>query len=343
MRPILSPASRRLWRDPATLQLGRAGPGSCVLTGLDPTTRAVLALLDGTRDTAQVERQAAELGCHPARTTALLALLRSAGLLHDATERWPPALAVDERERLAPDVASLGLTTGGAGLPVLRRRQQAQVVVLGAGRVGAPLAGLLAAGGVGAVDVVDDGTARAADLAVGGLRPADLGRRRGEAARDRLRELAPSTRSGPVPRPDLAVLAPRGPVDDADAAALVRAGVPHLLAEVRDAVGVVGPLVLPGSSACLRCQDLSRTDDDPGWPAVAVQLSAAPRRSPAPCDAVLAAAVAAQAALQVLAHLDGAAPASLGGSLELELPDWRWRRRSWAPHPACSCRWPEAG
>ena len=48
--------------------------------------------------------------------------------------------------------------------------------------------------------------------------------------------------------------------------------------------------------------------------------------------------VAAQAALQVLLLIDGTAhPVSIGGTLELALPDWRWRRRSWPLHPACGC------
>jgi hypothetical protein len=25
------------------------------------------------------------------------------------------------------------------------------------------------------------------------------------------------------------------------------------------------------------------------------------------------------------------------GTLELVLPDWQWRRRTWLPHPACRC------
>ena len=341
MRPVLSPASRRLWRDPQTLQLGRAGDRAVVLAGLDPAARAVLGLLDGTRDLGGVEQAAVAAGCTAERARELLGLLQQAGLILDAAERWPARLAVDERDRLSADVASLSLLHGGAGLSALHRRDARSVAVLGGGRVGGPLAALLAAAGVGSVDVVDDGRASAADAAVGGLRPGDVGRRRGEAARERMLEVAPTTRSGPLRHPDVVVLAPTAGLEDG-VEALLRSGTPHLLAEVRDTVGVVGPLVLPGRSACLRCLDLTRTDRDPDWPALAVQL-ASPSRWSAPCDAVLAAAVSAQAALQVLTLLDGGVPAAVDGSLELALPDWRWRRRSWPVHPACACRWQEAG
>ena len=341
MRPVLSSARRAMWRDEQTLQLGEAEGRAVVLAGLHPRDRAVLALLDGTRDLAGVLRDAVRAGCDADRAGELVALLQRAGALVDARDRWPPRMTVAERDRLAGDVASLGLLHDGAGLTVLRRRDEAAVVVVGAARIGAPLAGLLACAGVGTVDVVDDGVARPQDTGVGGLQPEDVGRRRADAARERLRALAPSTSSGPVARPSLVVLtAPQR--DDRTGRALLDSGVPHLRVAVHEAVGVVGPLVLPGTSACLHCLDLERSDRDPDWPALLAQQVVAPQSAGA-CDGTLVAAVAAQAALQVLALLDGSTPAAVGGSLELALPDWRWRRRTWERHPACSCRWPAAG
>lgn len=342
MRPVLTPAARRLWRDRETLQLGRSPGRSAVLAGLDPVTRSALALLDGTRDRNQVVAQAAAVGCPAERTDLLLELLSSAGLLEDAGAELGPLAALDrpERERLAADVASLALVRGDGGLPAARHRAEARVLVLGAGRVGAPLAGLLATAGIGSVDVLDDVTAGAQDTGIGGLELQDVGRSRGEAARERLREAAPSAAGGPIPRADLVVLAPSRPEQLEDARSAVDPQTPHLLAEVRETVGVVGPLVLPGRTACLRCLDLTRTDLDPDWPSLAAQL-AMPSRARVACDGPLAVAVAAQAAFQVLALVDGTTdPAALGGTLELALPDWRWRRRSWPLHPECGCALP---
>jgi hypothetical protein len=137
-------------------------------------------------------------------------------------------------------------------------------------------------------------------------------------------------------RPDLAVLTgrqlPELPED------LMRDRVPHLVASASEAIGVVGPLVMPGRSACLRCLDLARTDRDPAWPLILAQL-AGRRPDPLACDAPLAAAVAAQAAAQALAFIDRPAEAGavLNGTLELVLPSWQWRRRSWQPHRDCNC------
>ncbi|MCU1672062.1 MAG: UBA/THIF-type binding protein [Frankiales bacterium] len=336
MRPVLPPVLRRLWRDRETLQLGRTPATAVVLAGLGSVLRSLLALLDGSRDRAGIVRDA---DCPPETTAAVLALLEGAGLVSDAAA--PPPLAdLDraERDRLAPDLVSLQLVRGDPA-PITRRRQEARVVVLGAGRVGVPVAALLAVAGVGAVDVVDDGVARAEDCGVGGLALDMVGRCRGDAARALLTALAPSVRTAPVVLPDLVVLAPPAgtPLPDDPLPS------PHLVADVREGVGVVGPLVRPGISACLHCQDLTRTDRDPGWPAVAAQL-AVPAPAVAPCDGPLALAVAAQAAQQALAHLDGfALPATVGGTLELALPDWRWRRRSWQLHPACACAWRDTG
>ena len=117
--------------------------------------------------------------------------------------------------------------------------------------------------------------------------------------------------------------------------------VPHLAVSASEAIGVVGPLVLPGRSACLRCLDLTRAERDPAWPLILAQLSAQAGADPPGCDTVLATMVAAQAVAQTLAFIDqdGQAPAVINGTLELVLPGWQWRRRTWPPHPQCGCRY----
>ena len=151
--------------------------------------------------------------------------------------------------------------------------------------------------------------------------------------------------------PDLAVLAgPGAPgawgagADPVTLAELMRLRVPHLAAGADEAIGVVGPLVVPGRSACLRCVDLSKAARDPAWPVILAQAGGAadggtrPAVAPQACGTVLAAATAALAAAQALAFIDRAVPlVTAGGTLEVVLPDWQWRRRSWPPHAACTC------
>jgi hypothetical protein len=143
-------------------------------------------------------------------------------------------------------------------------------------------------------------------------------------------------RTGP-PQPDLAVLVGRHPLELRES--LMREQIPHLAAAADEAIGIVGPLVVPGRTACLRCMDLTRADRDPAWPLILAQLLG---RQPdlLACDAPLAAAVAAHAAAQALAFIDRPAEAGAvaNGTLELVLPSWQWRRRTWPPHPSCDCR-----
>jgi bacteriocin biosynthesis cyclodehydratase domain-containing protein len=335
VRPVLAPAVRHLWRDPSTLQLGTSPTRSVMVEGLDEGRRRLLPLLDGRRTREEVVMEARAAGCDDPDAT--LRTLEEAGVLLDADALLVPALDRADRDRLGPDLGALTLARGPRAADHLLARRGRRVVVHGAGRVGGPLAALLAEAGVGTVDVRDDEPARPADSAVGGVRPQDAGSRRGEAVARRLRS------AGSSHRPDLVVLADdpttagstTGDTTTDTARVLERDGIPHLVVRVDGTVGLVGPLVLPGRTGCLRCLDLVRTAIDPAWPLLAAQRPVT--RNPEACDGVLAVAVAAQAALQVLELLDGDVPASAGGTLELEIPGWRWSRRTWPPHPACGC------
>ncbi len=351
MRPYLHPGLTRLWRNPGSVQLGLSPGRAVVLEGLDADTKRLLDHLDGTRPLSRLRALTESAG-------ALLDQLAARGLLADAdadadADAGLASLPPLDRERLAPDLASLALhhaVPGEAHRTLARRRRQV-VQVFGVGRVGAQVAGLLAAAGVGRVEPHDRGVARPVDLAPGGLRADTLGHPR-EAGVERLVRAVRqgrSPRSRPrapaaddEPPPSFAVLAPAGlPLaDHTFTRALERSGVPHLLTGVQETTGLVGPLVLPGVTSCLMCRELARADRDPSWPALAGQLAVQQvDGSLLACDVTLAAAVATTAARQVLAVLDGGdPPAAAGGSLELEATDWRWRRRSWPTHPACDCR-----
>lgn len=326
MRPVLAPAARRVWRGSSTLQLCVAPHRGVLVEGLDETTRRVLPLLDGVRTREQVVAAARAAGC--ADPEPVLQALADTGLLLDGDALQVPSPDREERHRLGPDLAALTLHHGSAAAGALRARREARVVVHGAGRVGGPLAALLAEAGVGTVDVRDPGETRWEDTAVGGLRAHDVGRPRAEALTPRLRS------GGATGLPALVVLTED--VGEQLARVLLRDGVPHLIARADALVGTVGPLVVPHRSPCLRCLELVRGAIDPDWPHLRASEESGPRVAEAR-HGVLAAAVSAQAALQTLELLEGGTPASVGGTLELTVPGWRWRRRSWPAHPSCGC------
>lgn len=335
MRPVLKPSLRRLWRGPSTVQIGLDPDRAVVLSGCGADIARVLDALDGSHepDPAGSDRES------PRRF--VVDLLHRARLIDDANVSSSPIPGLDpvHRERLAPDLASLSLVTGAAdgGIGLLRRRREAVISVYGAGRVGAAVASLLAAAGVGTVNVVDARTCRPGDCAPASLPLRHLGRRRDHAVSEVIRGYAARTDRPETP-PLAVVLTGAASTDPRIRGTLARGRIPHVVATVRETTGVVGAFVLPGQSACLRCLDLHRADRDPGWPLVAAQLAAGGRSRVEACDTVLATSVACWASREVLTFLDGTArPATLNGSLELSLADWRWRRRSWTPHPSCGC------
>jgi bacteriocin biosynthesis cyclodehydratase domain-containing protein len=328
VRPALKPGLTPVWRDRDTLQIGIDARRAVALTGMAGTAW-VISLLDGSRDRAQVIQAAAHRGIPAETAERVLVLLASAGVLDDFPAATLRVLSQPLRTRLAAELATVSLARGDGdgGARTLARRLAAQVRIHGSGRLGAGIACLLTASGVCVTHA--DHTDEPAGSPSAGSATESPGTAPGATA--------PGGAASPrPPRPDLAVLTGRHvPELQAD---LMRDQVPHLVASASEAIGIVGPLVKPGRTACLRCLDLLRTDHDPAWPLIMAQLAGRPT-SPLACDAPLAAAVAAQAASQALAFIDRAssAVAVANGTLELVLPGWQWRRRTWPPHPECSC------
>ena len=343
MRPALKAGLLPLWRDRDTLQLGVDPRRAVALGGLGKAA-AVISLLDGSRDRAALLAAAQGYGIPAETTDRVLGLLAAAGVLDDFPAALHASLPDEVRARLAPELAtaSLAYADGDGGARTLARRRAAFVRVHGAGRTGACAASFLAASGVGHVACADPEPAEPADLAPAGLIRADLGQPRQDGAARAIERSAPEVRTrddGAVP--DLVILTGLTLPDLIDG--LMRDRVPHLAVRTGEAIGVVGPLVQPARSACLRCIDLRKAEGDPQWPKVLAQATFA-RARPQACDTVLAAMTATLACAQALALIDraGPGPVTVNGTLEVVLPDWRWRRRTWLPHPACTCGAPTA-
>lgn len=258
----------------------------------------VVGLLDGSRDRAQVIAAAAEQGVAKSATERILTLLAAGGVLDDFPVNTLRALPSVSRGRLASTLATASLAYRDSDGGAKSLARRRGVAVWICGE---RLVGLWVA----------------RLLAASGVTEVKLGQ-------------------GQVKRPDFAVLVGRQPPELV--ATLARDRIPHLSVLASEAIGVVGPLVIPGRTSCLHCLDHVRASYDPAWPLILAQVMSR-RPNPAACDAVLAASVAAQTAAQALAAIDRApvASAAVNGTLELVLPDWRWRRRTWRPHPACPC------
>lgn len=323
--PALLPGLTVLERGAREIQIGLDPRHGVIVENLPPNLVARLRSLDGSK---HVERLLLAESEHRDQLRTLLRQLTALGLVTDAGE---------------PDSPS---SRGEAGLWSLRarhhqaalaeRRRAAAITVHGDGRLAVAVAVLLANAGVGHVELELPGTVSEHDLGTG-FAEADLGRLRRQALGDLLRRVDPGVR---VTRlhdryPELVLLTDAVVPAPEVVAELMAEGVPHMLVRVRDGTGIVGPLVVPGRSSCLRCADLHRTDLDPCWPRVAGQLTGRHQRP----DLGAIQSCASLAVAQAMRLLSPAAPAppAWNATLEIDAFDGRIRHRGWPPHPRCGC------
>ncbi|MDR2974154.1 MAG: hypothetical protein LBV00_05500 [Propionibacteriaceae bacterium] len=112
---------------------------------------------------------------------------------------------------------------------------------------------------------------------------------------------------------------------------LMARGLPHLVIRVSDELARIGPLVAPGTTSCLTCEDLARRDLDPTWPLQVFQLSQITTRP----SALLRAWTAATAVGQVLAWARGETPDTINTVIEWSCENGRVTYRPAPIHPAC--------
>ncbi len=252
-------------------------------------------------------------------------------------ERPIPERSISERSVPARPVASGRPVRRVPPAEAIRRRAAASVQVTGASRLVVPIASTLARAGVGHVDPAVSGRVGIHDDAIGGLTPADTDRPRGTAASEAVLRAAPftDTRALRVGGASFVVQVGQGVPAELAAFAYARKSLAHLLIEERDDIVLIGPLVPPSGSPCLRCLDLHRRDRDPAWPTLVAQLATSIDSAPTISTATTLIAVGVAVA-QVLAYLDGDDAPTIGASIEVGSPS-TLRRRSWGPHPRCDC------
>ncbi|HEX2903287.1 MAG TPA: hypothetical protein VHO01_07495 [Jatrophihabitans sp.] len=330
--PRLHAATVVLWRAPDTVQL-ELGTRRVLLRNVDQSQLA--PLLAPAPSAAARPVEATERRRVPG---ALIRALQHRGFL---TRRPPAPGAMDSAAPafLTPELTALAGRFGDDAAALLARRRQLAVAVHGTTRISTTIAASLAAAGIGQVHLVGGSEASAADSCPGGLLPDDEGRRFAVAGAEATRRASPTVSTAAIDygRPaDLVVLTDPAPIDPTVREGLHLEGRAHLAAHVAGSRAVIGPLVVPGRTSCLRCAELVRREHDRDWPLLAIQLASRPRHR-THSEVALCVAAAGAAAGQALGFLDGQRVETMSGTMEWQLPDWRLRRRSWPAHPACGC------
>ncbi|ALO66239.1 hypothetical protein AS189_06690 [Arthrobacter alpinus] len=354
------------------------GPGGLILEGLEgPDLAFIMALRRGIAD-ALVLDHAVELGVPAPRAQEICAMLATV-LCQDAelsTHGY-------REERLRPDrIALLGLYRKSAK-KLLAQRKKNVVQVVGLGRTGAALAGVLANAGVGTLLLEDDSPVTAADVSPSSFLVADIGIPRSLALRRHLTALDPGTQihmvhdggaGGPSLRNlDLAVVVGQDVAPAAITARFMSTELPHLVVLHREQDGTVGPLVMPGETACADCVEWHRNTGDSHWLEICGELAAgevaagevaagggSPGKPPGsppsgrggnrgaqPASSVtglestaLSLALAGTAATQALLFLDGVNQPGAWSAVMMFRPDTGcWTEQVFSAHPECGCQW----
>jgi len=134
---------------------------------------------------------------------------------------------------------------------------------------------------------------------------------------------------------DLAIVACSGmEADRLVAAHLTAAGIVHVFASADAFSATIGPLVVPGRTACLNCTDIERTRDDPRWPATLSKLSTRSGGTHA--------GLARWASATLLTEVDWWLEHSASRLTSTSITVCRQRvgpgSRDWEPDPTCACR-----
>lgn len=305
VRARLRPGTVVVIRDEQTVQVGLAPDRAVVVTaprGCGP--EGLADLLTGLEDGATLGSAAARAGVDDDDMADVARILiRLADLGHVRLH------GVGRHERTAGisgasrPVAAGGDRRGGGPRPAPIRR----VHVQGSGQISEALRGPLSVNGCRVTTAASPGLMLDVD------RPPWL--RRGFS-------------------PDLVILTDTVAVDPVVAAALTRTGQPHLHVHCRDGRVVVGPTVVPGATACLRCADLFRAQRDPRWPFVAAQLV---DHSPEAGVPAVTAATALVLAEVGASRQSGAPLQTVGATVEINPAEGLWRRLEWPVVPGCDC------
>lgn len=325
-RPRLVEGLSVFERSSSEIQIGLDPRHAVVVNGLPTAIVGILRGLDGSRTTSALLALAGDT--YAGLLREVLTNLTAHGIIEDFT--------VQTRVRGSTGKAALwSLRSGRAPHAATAHLAACHVAVHGSGQLAVASACLLAASGIGHLDVRADGVVTAEELGCG-YTEGDLGTPRRTAIASAVRKANPATRvsraSGDA---DLVVLSDAVVPAPEILHELVGAQVTHLPVRVREGTGIVGPLVVPGRSSCLRCADLHRTDRDACWPLVASQLAGQGQSA----DLSSIQATAALATGQVLRALTGtdAPPPTWNATLEIHSYDGVLRHRPWPPHPHCGC------
>ena len=291
-------------------------PGSHVLRrnahelqiGLDPDQAVVLPAADEVRHCLSLMSRSAQATEYAGAQT--LDVLAAHDLILDSSALMPliPSCGSDQSAVSRNDVAALARSAGDQATAMLAARNAFKVDVVPFGN------GL-------SQRLADDLSGLLSGIGVG------------------VRAAGPSHRSAAV-----VALVGVGEPDRETLDGWMRAGTPHLIVRLTEGAATVGPFVVPGETACLRCLDAHHTDADPAWPLLVTQYASMTTHDrsdgvPEPVDNLIATVALAWAARDLTSYAEGSTPSTWSTTIRFDPHLTSLRTQAWQRHPDCGCAW----
>jgi hypothetical protein len=141
---------------------------------------------------------------------------------------------------------------------------------------------------------------------------------------------------------DVRLVVSAGPLPRSVSDDLVQSGVPHLLVGSLEGRWRIGPFVVPGVTACLRCVDAHEAAGDPRRGLLLAQAARHARHHPEPSDPLQELAALSWALRDLRAYLDGAEPGTWSATVDLPAPEEprsAATTTAWLRHRDCGCAW----
>ena len=335
------------WRNLDDFQLS-VGDSKVVLENIGTAEQNMLALLYRGVADAQYPALAASIGLEP--KSAALLIDRLEPLLErpreGASARKAPSLDQPFIDAAIAEITRSSLDYKTDGQQILRQRQTRVVHVDSLGKAGLGLVRGLVEAGIGKVISHDNRPVQARDLGADGYELDQLGSSRFLATNQILGRAPKQSRlangnrmsQGSLAAIDAAVLISQQVIEPRRYANWQNRDVAHLAITFGVDEVLVSPVIMPGSSPCLLCFDLSRAKVDDSWPVVSMQLVKSPLRFDDVASRFFANGLAIRQLLSVLDRtLIEPDLAAFSRGYRLDLTSQKVTELSWPKLSSCSC------
>ena len=319
--------------------------------------RTIIAAFDGKKSVQEIA-EALAIDCEI--VSQVVAQLLSAGLIdYLVTQIVAPGRFKEQdqssdagyiqlQSKITPELSATTWIPGvnDGGVEVLTKRRSALIEIFGENRVATQVFGILLASGVTQTKMASASRRDRArignqDMCAGLLTSSDVGSNFQHTLEDKARELAlfpnkNKSSTDEIPEVFLKVFIGNG--HEALIAQSMSEDETHLIVSAPDGPSIdIGPLVIPGKSACSRCITLARSDQHPLSREIDIFRST---HTELEIPVTVAHFVAAQIASEILRFIDTKQSALISSRVRTNYLDvCNPQHIRFARHPLCGCSW----